>query len=566
MRELKLAAAIFAALSVSATVVACSGQSEGDGGDGQETPAPQVDQDRDGVHDLADNCLTRRNSSQSDADLDGIGDVCDLIYDQIIAAPPGHEYSNARTYHVGHFLSADDVAPPFSVDRTRDAVEGDGVGPGARQLVQSYSYGTATHTFNFIDQWMHLPRPHAIYEASSEGRRQQMADAMRILRGLGYTSPDDRFILVFQDKNPIPDEAGPCFASGFRDSYGSPWTIVLAGTSQAVCLDRSTLAHELLHTSGFDHAKAAACGGFVGGVPQNLLFPSGEETACAPGRERAEVLEYFSEDVMGMGIGHPSAPKKVRVGWMHPQSVVRVDRTADVELDPIEYATMGAKAAWIPLSDRPGYTELAYWAEYRAQGADEAALGSALPDHQVRVWASGAGATLGEGYPFALNDFTFKSADFPQGILLADGQAFHDPYRGVRITRLTTDRTGTVPRTTLQVERSDLRSYPRAVVSMRPGTQAIVEFVNEGSGSIVLETAHILGRGADKFEIAADGCSARTLGPTDRCAITVAARPDPELQLASHAVVQIESSDALRPLANHSIRAVSEYWTEPDPM
>ncbi len=49
----------------------------GCGGCGQVFCEGQVDTDRDGMQDAADNCPALCNSYQLDADTDGTGDVCD---------------------------------------------------------------------------------------------------------------------------------------------------------------------------------------------------------------------------------------------------------------------------------------------------------------------------------------------------------------------------------------------------------------------------------------------------------------------------------------------------------
>ncbi len=86
---------------------------------------PLSDTDNDGVYDYMDNCINKRNTSQSDRDGDGLGNACDEDID-------GDGYSNELELEHGTSKYKpqeipSEVPPDIGVPTTNNDIDGDGV-------------------------------------------------------------------------------------------------------------------------------------------------------------------------------------------------------------------------------------------------------------------------------------------------------------------------------------------------------------------------------------------------------------------------------------------------------
>lgn len=560
--------AVAAALLLSA----CSGGDSAGGATPSPTPistpgpTPVGDADFDGVRNDVDNCLTIPNVNQIDVDQDGFGDECDFAFDQVIPPPPGNPLSNPERVIVGHFLAKDQTAP-FPIERTRQIIDGTDLGPGTRQNLLRYSYGAADYEFVYLD-WMNLPRQSSFYEGSFEGRRQQRLEALAYIRSRGFDSVSDKYVLVIDDSvEDFPGDLYRCYAGDEPIAgWGNIVFVTLSGVD-ASCLGENAVAHEILHTVGLMHASAADCESFLNGAPQNLLFAGGEQRDCSEEQKAVKAYEYFTEDIMGAGSGHPSAPKKILAGWLEPSNLVRVTSGKDVTLDAYEYATPGIRAIEIPLSPGAPSGDPAYWVEYRVDAdSNTGPLDPTNPQHYeyVRLWVSGVGVLLrSEDWPYDTNDLTFRSEGFPFGLALLKGERYHDPYRGISVEWLSSSHDGGIPRATIRIRRSNLRSSPDALAFVRAGQEVGVAFANRGDSAIAMEKAELLGQERSFFDIVEENCTGVVLAPGDQCRVTVRSNEVSDVGPRRNAVVQVGTSDPLRPMANHAIRMIPTAYPDP---
>jgi hypothetical protein len=514
------------------------------------------DGDGDGHLDAADNCPLIANPSQVDVERDGIGDACDLNYDPVITPPLGTGFSTAETVYVGHFLSGDQT-PPFPISDTERLFEGPSDRPGPRQRLLQFSYGATDSNYVYLD-WIALPQDSAFYDASNLSRHEKVVDSMQAFLDLGYASANNKYVLVFDDTAAIPGETSECGGGTFfSDSWGDQdiGYVQLAGIGGKSCFTDYIAIHEMLHASGFSHASGVDCDGFVNGVPHNLMYPRSEELPCSTSQDRPRAIEYYLDDIMGTGRGHPSTPKKARAAWLYDSSIVRANNeNTEVELDALEYATLGPKAVMIPLTTLPDIDQAAYWVEYRADGPRGPG---------VRVWFSGAEAMLTDtDWPYSIRDFTFASANYIRGIFLGEGQTFYDPYRGIEITRISSRVDELLPKTTVQVRRSSLLSGPRAIAVMRPDQQQVVTFENRGVSSVYIESVRLAGRDAGHFAIVSENCTAAILSNGIQCAVTVKSLDDNSLSDIRNATVEATTNDTLRTLAVHAIRTLPNSYPD----
>ncbi len=161
-----------------------------------------------------------------------------------------------------------------------------------------------------------------------------------------------------------------------------------------------------------------------------------------------------------------------------------------------------------------------------------------------------------------------KGPDSLQGRFgdISAGQAFVDPYRGVKVELVEKTGSGAGAAALLRISLSGLqtnygaaRSFGRVRVGSR--SSRTITITNKSATSITLGQGSVAGRNASSFAVTQDGCSGKVLALSKTCSIGLAFAPTGLSSTSfagDFAVLRIPSNDVLRPTGVVSLYGIAE--------
>ncbi|MDD9996279.1 MAG: putative Ig domain-containing protein [Rhodospirillaceae bacterium] len=340
------------------------------------------------------------------------------------------------------------------------------------------------------------------------------------------------------------------------------------------CVRKGRHAHEYGHTFGFVHSLALDCHTETG-IPVSTIDPTDRGSckiinecaneACTELREGdADLIANHDPDMLGGD--HPryyedyfpmvfQAAWQAHAGWLTDEQVVTA--TGSHWITSLESLSPTPKAIRLPLGrDHAGGMQ-AYWLETRLRAPDprgeyyglphsrcKAAVRIAWPNGtydgaQLRGWDdSGHTDTLRFEWKVDTNDPRSRS-EFRD---VRDGQAFWDPYRGVRFELTECVERDFEAALKVDVDRTTLQVDPPVVAVLEDGT-ATVTVTNRGTSIVNVGEPTIGGRHGTAFSLVSDECRSATLGPGQTCRIGV----ESATASLSFGFLQVPNDDDLAP-------------------
>ncbi|TPW09097.1 MAG: hypothetical protein FD127_4247, partial [Acidimicrobiaceae bacterium] len=248
------------------------------------------------------------------------------------------------------------------------------------------------------------------------------------------TAGTDVFVMVYDGYGTVGVESG---------LSGTDLAAVTVPATNDVVNARNTrvVVHEIGHFLGLRHAAGWRCDastvvhdGYV--VSEHDVSPSPEELTGALDPYGCSLLTYGDEyDPMGGGgTFHHGMFHKWRLGWASADHVVTAGRSGEYVLDAMETASTGITLLHVPIDH--GYTRGQYYVvEYRTRtgldGDDTDPTHPAIDGvlvRRVRVNVSGPGTAIPD-----------RDVSGASNHVYVPGVDFVDPYRGIRLTVLSTD-------------------------------------------------------------------------------------------------------------------------------
>ncbi|RPI24566.1 MAG: DUF11 domain-containing protein [Acidobacteria bacterium] len=146
------------------------------------------------------------------------------------------------------------------------------------------------------------------------------------------------------------------------------------------------------------------------------------------------------------------------------------------------------------------------------------------------------------------------------------GQAFVDPYRGVKVELVEKTGSGAGAAALLRIGLSGLQTDCGAALSfgqVRIGSHAdrTITVKNTSAANITLGHGSVAGRNAANFVVTQDGCSGKILGASQTCSVVLSFAPQALSSTSfagEFAVLRIPSNDILRPTGAVSLSGIAE--------
>ena len=295
-------------------------------------PTPEPDADADGIANGMDVCVDIFDPDQSDVDRDGIGDLCDSVYEAPISPPTAAAGRGPRNLLVTHFMFADTQAPPYEISRTRERLEGEHP-YSIRNFFLENSYGASPQTYD-IRNWARLPGSFADYNNLDAEFRMFEEVVAHIKRNYNLGNYDGAVAIV------QGTDFGPgCFqAPAYRD-----FSIGLVFLSHGCGANADLMAHEIGHDYDLLHSSGLLCNSWPSGVPMSLSDPAFSDVRCDGAFEtnHATFLGYSTYDFMGGYRGHTNAFNKATLGWLKPSNLAEVTASGEFALSQISTTSVG---------------------------------------------------------------------------------------------------------------------------------------------------------------------------------------------------------------------------------
>ena len=505
------------------------------------TPTPEPDADADGIADGMDVCADIFDPDQSDVDRDGIGDLCDSVYEAPISPPTAAVGRGPRSLLVTHFMFADTQTPPYEISQTRERLEGEHP-YSIRNFFLENSYGASPQTYD-IRNWARLPGSFADYNNLDAEFRMFEEVVAHIKQNYNVSNYDGAVAIV----------QGTDFGPGcFQAPPNRGFSIGLVFLSHGCGANAGIMAHEIGHDYDLLHSSTISCNSWPSGVPMSLTDPAFNGVHCetASTTNNATFYGYSQFDFMGSYRGHTNAFNKATLGWIKPSNRTEVATSGTFELDAYEPASNGLKALQIPIgNDRLG-EPAAWWVEYRTKPIVDLETRTAFSHVQtdvVLIWLNlseiynrNNGSVAGS-YSLLFDGDGVRTK-------LVEGESFVDIHRGVRITRGESTMVDGVKRANVTVERSKLDLVPSIGVTLLPGSPVDITVKNRNASAVQISSASLGGHAPSSFTIMTDGCSGEVLASQASCEVTIAhQRASGDSTPRYDAFLKLETTDPLRP-------------------
>ena len=430
------------------------------------------------------------------------------------------------------------------------------------------SRGLVDVRFDVLD-WLTVGRSRSAY---ASGAYDVIGDVIyRLSETADLTGYDKVFPAIF------PLEYGDPGCAAYLTPYeyptaqgttplGAAW---LSGPDMG-CVMKGRHAHEYGHTFGFVHSLTLDCHTETG-IPVSTVDPTDRGSckiinecaneACTEIRE-GDASIYLTQDPDMLGADHPryyedyfpmvyQAAWQAHAGWLTDEQVVTT--TGSHWITSLESLSPTPKAIRLRLgADHAGGMQ-EYWLESRLRVPDwneqrnspcTAAVRLAWPNgtfdgNQLRGWDySGHTDTLRFDWKVGATDPRSQS-EFRD---VRDGEAFWDPYRGVRFELTECVERDFEAALKVDVDRTTLQVDPPVVAVLENGT-ATVTVTNRGTSIVNVGEPTIGGRHGTAFSLVSDECRSATLGPGQTCRIGV----ESTAASLSFGFLQVPNDDDLAP-------------------
>ena len=464
------------------------------------------------------------------------------------------------------FQDVDPADRPFSREDLSGLLVGDP--DSLANYLAAASRGLVDVRFDVLD-WLTVGRSRSAY---ASGAYDVIGDVIyRLSETADLTGYDKVFPAIF----PLEYGEPGCAAYLTPDEYptaqgttplGAAW---LSGPDMG-CVMKGRHAHEYGHTFGFVHSLTLDCHTETG-IPVSTIDPTDRGSckiinecaneACTELREGdADLIANHDPDMLGGD--HPryyedyfpmvfQAAWQAHAGWLTDEQVVTT--TGSHWITSLESLSPTPKAIRLRLgADHAGGMQ-EYWLESRLRVPDwneqrnspcTAAVRLAWPNgtfdgSQLRGWDySGHTDTLRFDWKVGATDPRSQS-EFRD---VRDGQAFWDPYRGVRFELTECVERDFEAALKVDVDRTTLHVDPPVVAVLEDGT-ATVTVTNRGTSIVNVGEPTIGGRHGTAFSLASDECRGATLGPGQTCRIGV----ESTAASLSFGFLQVPNDDDLAP-------------------
>ncbi len=536
------------------------------------------DRDGDGIVDSQDNCPDIQNIYQSDADLDGAGDLCDSSY-----SPSGNKPIANDGYSTMKILVAPfhfpEAKPLYEIDEIKNALTGENPF-SVRRTWEYNSYGAATITAD-VKPWMSLINSKQFHQAKDPLGDSLVEEALSLVAQNYNVADYDVVALVL---TPV-DYGYP----GMKAYQRPGITIGSSGLQRRVAIFsgndiadiksvRGVMAHEIGHLWGFmhssklncDYAKGEPSSGWPYSMPPSFsdpIYSEGNKCTAYSNTGDATFFVTGMRDPMGGYRGSTHPLNKLAAGWLLQNQVKSIEGSSKELIDALDVHSTGTKALTISL-DKTGNTSALYTIDYRVSAHPEPLteaeeLGTNFLD-KVFISADIPQIWNNSEYVWDTSHVQFGQLNSvrplqPHDMTLPVGGVFWDPYRGVRITHSEKVTQNKIKKTWVNIERSTVSLSKEISAEIKLGATTTVSMSNNGETPISIEQVSVKGRDVSSFVIINDTCTTKKLSPLATCQVDVKFQGGFTSILGNgyHAYLEWKNDDPIRPLATLGLHGVN---------